>query len=193
MVTETHPRRRLLTVAEYHRMAEAGIFGPDERVELLEGEIVEVAAMGSRHLSCIGRLTTLFKPVTGEQAVLLVRCPVVATDNSEPEPDLMLLRLRPDYYAAAKPAGKDVLLVIEISDTSLAHDGNTKLPIYAAAQIPEAWLVALPRERIEVHSRPIDGEYREIRLYARGDTLTPLAFPDLHLRVDDVLGPPAAG
>lgn len=186
MVTE--PRRRLITVADYHRMAEAGIFGPGERVELLEGAIVEVAAMGSRHAACIDRLNTVLSAGLGGLAIVRVQCPIVATDLSEPEPDLALLRPRPDFYESALPEGKDVLLVIEVADTSLAHDRNTKLPIYAAAGIAESWLVALPRERIETHRNPVGGEYREIRISARGDTLSPLAFPDLRIRVDDILG-----
>ncbi len=164
-------RKRPFSADEYHKLVRAGVLGEDDRVELIEGEIVEMAAVGSRHAACVKRLNALLGQNLAEDAIVSVQDPIRLSDNSEPEPDLALLKPRDDFYAGEHPAPEDVLLVIEVSETSVEYDSEVKLPLYARAGIPEAWLVNLPEQRIEVHSSPVDGEYRQSTRYRSGDSL----------------------
>ena len=184
----TQLSRRLFTVHEYYRMADAGILTEDDRVELIEGEIVQMAAIGSRHAACVDRLNQLFSARVAERAIVRVQNPVRLSERSEPQPDLALLRPRPDFYATAHPMPQDVLLVVEVADTSAGIDPAEKLPLYARSGIPEAWLVDLQEDRVEVHRQPTRRGYQEVRYLERGNRLAPDAFPDLTLAVDDVLG-----
>ena len=180
--------RRLFTVHEYHQMAQAGILTEDDRVELIEGEIVQMAAIGSRHAACVDRLTQLFVVRVAERAIVRVQNPVRLSDYSEPEPDLALLRPQPDFYAAAHPGPADVLLIVEVADTSVGVDRATKMPLYARAGISEAWLVDLHAEQVEVHRQPTPRGYQEVYSLGRGTHLAVTAFPDLTLAVDNILG-----
>lgn len=180
--------KRSFTVEEYHRMAEAGILHEDDHVELIEGEIFEMAAVGSRHAACLDRLTKLFTQRFNEDAIVRVQSPIYLPDNSEPEPDLALLRSRDDFYAGGHPAPEDVLLVVEVSETSVEYDSEVKLPLYARAGIPEVWLVNLPERKIEVHSRPVDGEYRQSTRYRSGDSLTSATVSAPGLPAAEILG-----
>ncbi|HEX2172260.1 MAG TPA: Uma2 family endonuclease, partial [Dehalococcoidia bacterium] len=150
----TRIAKHLFTAAEYHRMAEAGILGEDDRVELIEGEIVDMAPRGSRHAASVRRSDELFsKRLTGS-ATVSTQCPIQLGAHSEPELDLCLLRRRDDYYAAAHPRPEDVLLVLEVADTSLAFDLEVKLPLYARARIPEVWVVDLNDDCVQVYRNP---------------------------------------
>jgi hypothetical protein len=143
--------KRLFTVVEYHRMAEAGILGEDDRVELLEGEIVQMGPIGSRHASCVKRLVDIFIPLqVGRKVILSVRDPIELGEHSEPQPDLTVLKPRPDFYAKAHPGPADVFLLVEVADlsacnaqagTSAAYDRDMKVPLYAQAGVPEVWVV----------------------------------------------------
>ena len=155
------PAKRKLTVDEYNRMGEAGILGPDERVELLDGELYTMAPIGEGHIGGVIGLTFLFNRHLLGRALVSVQNPVRLSNVSEPEPDLVLLQPRDDFYRTMKPRPEDVLLLVEVADSSLAHDRDTKLPQYAAAGIPEAWLVNLVDRRIEVYavvSEPVEME-----------------------------------
>mgnify|MGYP005850732689 CR=1 FL=1 len=176
------------TVEEYHRMGTAGIFSEDDRVELIEGEIVEMSPIGSRHANCVRRLIYLLSRMTGERAVIDVQNPIRLGEYSEPQPDVTLLRPRPDFYAAAHPGPADVLLVIEVADTSADYDREVKVPLYALAGIPEVWLVELYAEQIEVYRQPLPHGYQEVQIVRRGQHLSPQAFPEPALAVDDILG-----
>ena len=180
--------RRLFTVHEYHQMAQAGILNEDDRVELIEGEIVQMASIGSRHAACVDRLTQLFSTRVMGRAIVRVQNPILLSEYSEPQPDLALLRPRPDFYATAHPGPRDILLVVEVADTSAGIDRAAKIPLYARTGIPEAWLVDLLEDRIEVHRQPTPQAYRQVQYLERGATLTLEAFPDLTLAVDDILG-----
>ena len=180
--------RRLFTVHEYYQMAQAGILSEEDRVELIEGELIEMAAIGSRHAACDDRLNHFFSGHTVGQAIVRIQNPIHINERSEPQPDLALLRFRPDFYAAAHPGPQDILLVVEVADTSVGFDRETKIPLYARAGIPESWLVHLPESRIEAHRQPTPTGYQEVIRLARGMRLAPLAFPDLVLAVDDILG-----
>jgi Uma2 family endonuclease len=180
------PRRRF-TVDEYYRMAEAGILGAGERVELIEGEIIEMAAIGSRHASTVKRLNRLLIWGVGDRGVVQVQDPVRLSDLSEPEPDIAVLRPRVDDYAAAHPVPADVLLIVEVADTTVGFDREEKAPLYALAGIGEYWLVDLDADQIEVYRNPGAEGYRDVHRYASGDSLRPIAFPDLTLPVDAIL------
>jgi Uma2 family endonuclease len=180
--------RHCFTVAEYERMGAAGIFSADERVELIEGEIVEMSPIGKRHAACVARLTQLLGPPSQGRAILWVQNPVRLNDYSEPQPDVALLRPRADFYEQSLPGPSDVLLVVEVADTTLEYDRQIKLPLYARAGIPEAWLVNLPEERIEVYSDPAGGEYQTVRSYARGKRLQSHTLAALRVSVSKALG-----
>jgi Uma2 family endonuclease len=180
--------RRHFTVDEYYCMAKAGVLREDERVELLDGEILEMSPIGSRHAACVRGLTERFVLQLAGRAIVSTQNPVRLSSGSEPEPDLALLRPRADGYAKSHPGPEDVLLIIEVSDTTLHYDRDTKLPFYAAAGIPEVWLWDLNGARVLVYREPRDGQYRRTSVIERGGVLSPEAFPDLELLVDDILG-----
>ena len=179
--------RRRFTVGEYYRMAEAGILRPGERVELIEGEIITMAAIGSRHAAVVTRLQRRFERALGDRALVRVQNPVRLSDLSEPEPDVALLRPHADYYASAHPGPADVLLMIEVAETTLAFDRGTKLPLYAIAGIPEYWIVDLGGDRIEVYREPGATGYSDVRRLGRDDTLRVAAFPDYEIAGDAIL------
>jgi Uma2 family endonuclease len=178
--------RRRFTVHDYHRMGEAGILREDDRVELIEGEIVEMAAIGTRHFTCVNQLTRLLVRGVGDGAIVSVQNPVRLDEHSEPQPDLTVLRVRD--YRESLPMPEDVLLLIEVSDSTLAYDRAVKLPLYARAGIREVWILDLPDETVERHTEPSGDGYRYTERVRRGEALAPLAFSDLTLRVDAVLG-----
>jgi Uma2 family endonuclease len=180
--------RRLFTVHEYHQMAQAGILHEDHRVELIEGEIVQMASIGSRHAACVDRLTQLFVMRVAGRAIVRVQNPILLNEYSEPQPALALLRPRPDFYAAAHPWPQDILLVVEVADTSAGIDRAAKIPLYARTGITEIWLVDLQEGRVEVHRQPTLQGYQLVQYLGRGNSLALEAFPDLTLAVDDILG-----
>ena len=181
-------RTHNFTVDEYHRMAEAGVFHEDDRVELIDGQVVEMTPIGVPHAGCVNRLTELFSPLAGTIATLSVQNPVILAEHEEPQPDFTVLRHRADGYGARHPRAADVLLVIEVADTSVESDRQVKIPLYAQAGVPEAWLVNLPAERIEVYRDPAGGGYADVTNVSGGETLTPFLLPDARLSVADVLG-----
>ena len=179
--------RRRFTVDEYDRMTQAGILGEDDRVELLEGEIVEMAPIGSRHAACVKRLNQLMSQRVAGRAIVAVQDPIKLSDFSEPQPDLALLRPRPDFYSESHPGPDDVLLVVEVSDTSADYDRAVKVPLYAAAAIPEVWLVDLAAGTIEVHRGPSSGGYGDVEAMSGVQTFAPQALSDLVLSVSDII------
>ncbi len=153
------PRRHRLTVADYYRMAEVGILANDARVELIDGEIIDMAPPGSLHAAAVHRLNESFVRAAEGRAMVLVQNPIRLSEYSEPQPDLALLRRREDFYSEHHPLPADVLLVIEIADTSLRFDRETKMPLYAVHGIPELWLVDLRGKRLVRHRIPEQGTY----------------------------------
>jgi Uma2 family endonuclease len=152
--TPMEVKRRRFTVYDYHRMGEAGILHEDDRVELIEGELVEMTAIGTRHFSCVNRLNRLLVMTVGDEAIVSVQNPVRLNEYNEPQPDLTMIR--PRDYRESLPIPADVLLLIEVSDTTLAYDRGVKLPLYARAGVREVWIVDLPGETIASH-RPFRG------------------------------------
>ena len=180
--------KRHFTIEEYYRIAAAGVLREDDRVELIEGEIIKMNPIGSRHAACVGRLSKLLERRGGDHAIVWTQNPVEINDYSEPAPDVTLLRLRDDFYAHAKPVPGDVLLIIEVSDSTINYDRKVKAPLYARAGIPEMWLVNLPEEVIEVYTHPLNGTYQETRLVRRGESVTVASAGGLTVEADAVLG-----
>ncbi len=178
---------RRFTVAEYYAMAEAGILTEDDRVELIDGVIVEMSPAGSRHVGCVNLYTRWLSQLVGDRAILQVQGSIHLDDDTEPQPDLALLRDRPDFYSSSHAEPSDVLLLIEVADSSVGYDRHEKLPRYARAGIPEVWLTILPERIIEAHTEPSGGRYTHTRIFAPGDTITPGCFPDVALPVGEIL------
>lgn len=176
------------TVEDYMRMLEAGILSEDDRIELIEGEIIEMSPIGDLHAACVIRLTMLFTRLVGVAALVSVQNPVRLDNHSEPQPDLALLKPRPDFYAQAKPTPDDILLIVEVADSSAHFDRNVKVPLYARALIPLVWLVDLNAGAIEVYSQPAGGAYQQCQVMRRGDRLTIESLPGLVIMADDILG-----
>lgn len=177
-----------ISVQMYHVMAEHGAFAPDERVELIDGEIREMSPIGSRHARCVKFLTSILFKLFSGQYIISVHAPIIATDDSQPQPDISVLRYREDFYKDAHPTGSDVVLVIEVADTSIEFDRSKKIPKYAAAGIPEAWLINLEAECVEVHSVAKETTYGMVRIYQRGEDVISETMPQIKLTVDDILG-----
>ena len=186
--SEVLPARRRFTVAEYHRMAEAGILHEDDRVELLDGQIVEMTPIGNRHVACVNRVTDLVSRLAGNLAMVSVQNPLVLPDRSEPQPDIVVLKRGSHFAGAWLPSHEDTWLVVEVADTSLEHDRDVKIPLYAAAGISESWLVNLRADAIAVYREPGPDGYRSIRVLRRGDNIMPLRLPGVTFKVDDILG-----
>jgi Uma2 family endonuclease len=185
--TKTHEvTRRRFTVHDYHRMGEAGILHEDDRVELIEGEIVEMAAIGTRHFACVNGLTRLLVRGVGDAAIVSVQNPVRLDEHTEPQPDLAVLQTRD--YRESLPRPEDVLLLIEVSDTTLSYDRNVKLPLYARAGIPEVWIVDLAGETVERYTGPSGDSYRHVERARRGEEIRSAALPEPAFRVEAVLG-----
>lgn len=181
--------RRRFTVDEYERMADAGILAEDDRVELVGGEIVEMAPIGPAHAGCVKRLLRLFTALLGDRAMVSVQDPVRLGVDSEPQPDIALLRPRSDFYSTRHPEPADVLLVVEVAMASASYDRLVKLPLYASAGLPQAWLVDLESRSLEIYRLADDrGAYGKPEV-VRGTARAPIdAFPDAALSVSDILG-----
>ena len=182
---------RRFTVAEYYRMAEVGILQPDERVELIKGEIIVMPPIGDRHAMEVRQATRVFYRIAGGTVIISVQNPIHLGEHFQPQPDVALLRFREDNYPA-HPTPADILLVIEVSDTSLNYDRNVKVPLYAGAGIVETWLVNLEADYIEVYRQPGPEGYQQSVIFRRGEKISPVSRPDLELNVDDLLPPPVA-
>ena len=181
-------RTRRFSVEEYHQMVRARILKEDDRMELIEGEIIEMTPIGPRHAVCVAGLTEHFVRSLSTRAVVWAQSPIHLGPYSEPQPDVALLQPPRTRYGNAHPGPEDIFLVIEVADTTVDGDRDRKIPLYARAGIREVWLVDLPAQAIEVYRGPAPDGYRSVQTLRRGRTLTPEAFPDLSLTVDDILG-----
>lgn len=180
--------RRQWSVTEYDRMVEAGILTEQDRVELLDGEIFTMSPIGSRHAACVKRLNRLLSNHVEQAAIVGVQDPIRLSDYSEPQPDLSVCRPREDFYATGHPHPVDVILLVEVADSSLMFDRNEKLPLYAEARIPELWIVDLTGETLTVYADPDNATYRAQRQFGRSQAVVSRALPALVLPVDQVLG-----
>jgi len=188
-------RKHLFTVEEFHRMGEAGIFGEDDRVELIGGEVVRMSPIGWRHAYCVSRLNEILfrfasgQDLLGRRYVVNVQNPIALNRYAEPQPDLVLTEGLP---VGRLPGPAEVALVVEVSDTTLRYDRETKLPLYAAAGVPEVWIVDLQADAVEVHSEPASAEYRAVSRQGRDGRVASATLAGLAFDVAEVLPPPSA-
>jgi Uma2 family endonuclease len=178
------------TVADYYRMAEAGILDEDDRVELLGGQVVDMSPIGPPHASAVDACGEAFAPlVVARRVTVRTQNPLALGEYDEPQPDVAVVRPRPDRYATGHPGAADVLLLIEVAETSLAYDQRTKAAVYAAVGIREVWVLNLPERVLEVYRAPGPLGYEDRQAHQRGERVAPLAFPELELAVADLLPP----
>jgi Uma2 family endonuclease len=156
---EIWPRRHRITVDEYYRMAEVGLLAPDARVELIEGEIIDMAPIGTDHNGVVNQLSQLFNKAVVDLAIVQTQGVVRLDGSSEPQPDLALLVPREDFYGRAHPSPADVLMLIEVSDSTLVYDRDVKIPLYARHGIPEVWIVDLQNKELRIYRSPAEGKY----------------------------------
>jgi len=180
--------KRLFTVDEYERLVQEGILTEDEHIELIEGEIVEMVPTGNHHSGTVKYLLSLLSQTLGASFVIGVRDPIRLPPFSEPEPDISILRARADYYRSRTPSPEDVIFLVEVTDSSASTDRSVKVPLYAAAGIPEVWIVDLAGSLVEIHTVPAEGAYIDVRVAKRGESVCPSFFPDLTIAVNDILG-----
>ena len=181
-------RARRFSVEEYHQMVQARILKEDDRVELIEGEIIEMTPIGPRHALCVDRLNALLGAALRDRAIIRVQGPISVSPHSEPQPDLVIFRPPLASYAESHPGPEDLFLVIEVAETTADDDRTRKIPLYGRAKIKEVWLINLSAQTIEVYRTPTLSGYQDVRIVQRGQTLTPDAFHDLTLTVDEILG-----
>jgi Uma2 family endonuclease len=175
------PRRHRLTVADYHRMGETGILAPDARVELIDGEIIDMAPPGDPHAGTVDQLALVLGPAVTERAHVRVQNPLWLDDHSEPQPDIAVLEPRADFYKSRRPKPSDVLLVVEVADTSLRFDRDDKIPLYARHGVPEVWLVDLRAKRLVRYRNPQQGAFTLIDEPDLGAPLEIAALPGARL------------
>ena len=185
-----HPwvARRKLTVAEYHRMGEAGILTEDDRVELIEGELIAMPPIGSNHAGTVNRLARMLVLAVGDRSVVAVQNPVRLDKHSEPQPDFALLLPRADYYRSEHPRPADVLLLIEVAFSSLNYDRAVKRALYARHRIPEFWIVSLVTNEVEVCRAPEGEDYSLVSIVGRDGELEPVRLPGVIIPVATLLG-----
>jgi Uma2 family endonuclease len=179
--------KKLFTSDDINKMYEAGILGPDDRVELLDGEII-LMNPGRKHTACTDRANALFTEALGRRAIVSIQGPIVIDIHNEPKPDVLVLKPRTDFYASFDRTIEHALLVIEISDTTLDRDLRRKLPHYAASGVPDFWVEDLQHDLILVFREPEGNGYKEHLTFGRDDAISPLAFPDVVFTVADLLG-----
>ena len=169
-------------------MTEAGILSESDRVELIDGEVIEMSPIGSRHAACVDRLNQILCLLLGKHLIVRVQNPIRLDEYSEPQPDLCLLQPRADFYAQAHPTPADVLLVVEVADSSAGFDREVKLPLYAQASVPEVWLINLPADSVEIYAQPSGGKYQKSRELKRGEIIISETISQLSLAANTVLG-----
>ncbi len=179
--------KRLFDVDDYHRMAQAGILSEDDRVELIGGEIVAMTPIGPRHNASVNRATRALVTTVGDRAIVQVQGSVRLDRFQEPQPDLVLLRSQPDFYASRLPGAADILLIIEVAESSLDYDREVKARIYAQSEVQEYWLVDLDERLVSCYTEPQGGAYQRLQQCRAGQSLAPRALPECTIAVDVLL------
>jgi Uma2 family endonuclease len=180
--------RRRFTVDDYHRMGDSGILSPTDRVELIDGEIVAMTPIGPRHGACVDRTNRALTTAVGTSAIVRVQGSVRLDLFHEPEPDIVLLRPRADFYASAHPGPADILLIVEFAESSIDYDRDIKTRVYAKAGVPEYWLVDLNDDVVHVHADPSNGIYRTLASCRRGQSIAPRALTSCAISTLDLIG-----
>jgi len=185
--SQPQPRRLRFTVDEYYKMIELGMLKDYEKAEIIEGELIQKMPIGKKHSAVVEKLNEILRDRLGKSVSLRNQQPVRFGKYNEPEPDLAILHRREDFYANTRPVPKDVLILIEVSDATLKYDRDTKLTLYAEAGVPEAWIVNLPNDIIEIHQKPSVGIYQLTKIFKRGEQIESEILPDLKLEVNEIL------
>jgi Uma2 family endonuclease len=181
-----YPQKHPISAEEYLRMGKAGVFAPEARLELIEGEIIEMAPIDPPHAGCVKTLNRLLSRRAADHAIVSVQDPLVISDRSVPQPDLALLRPRRDDYRRSHPAASDVLLVVEVSDTTLAFDLRTKVPLYARCAIAELWVVDVNEQVLHVFRDPGAAGYATSLTFTGEQAVASTAIPDAVLQVQEL-------
>ena len=179
--------KRLFDVRDYYRMAEAGILQEGDKVELIEGEVLAMSPIGSPHSAAIDRAARALMKLSGDAAIVRIQGPVRLDDYNEPQPDIALLRPKKDFYAAGHPSPPDILLIVEIAQSSLQFDQTIKLRLYGRAGVPEYWVSDIQHDRLFAYSDFEADSYRTIRELHRGDFIAPKLLPERQIPVDSLL------
>lgn len=179
--------RRFITVDEYHQMGETGIFKEDEHLELIDGEIVKMTPIGSRHASCVDRLNEFFVTLLTGRAIVRVQNPIYLSEHSELEPDIAITKRYEKAYITKHPEPKDIYLIVEVADTSINFDREVKIPLYAKAGIIEVWLVDLNEDCVEIYQKPAHDKYHIIYKKYGAETISPLSFPDYKITLNELI------
>jgi len=180
--------RRKITVAEFQRMGDIGIFHNDERLELIDGEIIKMTPIGSRHAYCVNRMAEFLITHLGNRAMVSTQNPVCLGKYSEPQPDIAIIKRTERKYMTSHPDASDVYLIIEFADSSINFDHDVKLPAYAKAGIQEVWIVDLISGCIEIYQEPTTSGYKKVNKKKGSDTFSPSSFPDITIIVNQALG-----
>lgn len=184
--TQPQPRRLRFTVDEYYKMIELGMLKDYEKAEIIEGELIQKMPIGDRHAAAVDFLNRFIIRNVSDDVLVRIQNPVRLSDYDEPEPDVVLADLR-KYNGKRHPQPSEIILVIEVSDSTLKYDRNTKLLLYAEAEIPEVWIVNLPNNIVEIHQKPSNGIYQLTKIFKRGEIIESEMLPDLRLGVDEIL------
>jgi Uma2 family endonuclease len=188
MIRHSHDiLRHRFTREDYHRMAETGILHPRARVELLDGEIVEMSPIGPRHSAIVDRLSRYFNAHASKNSICRAQGSISLFGESEPEPDVVLLKYRDDFYEKALPTPDDVMLIVEVAESSRGIDLGAKLRLYAESKIIDYWVVDLTADTFIVHRDPVDDHYASVTVHEPHATIAPIALPDVSVRVDSIL------
>jgi len=176
------------TIEEYHRLTQTGILHEDDNVELIEGRIVDMTPIGTKHASCVTRLNEIFSERLQRSVIISVQNPIYINEYSEPEPDIAILKRRSDFYSERLPCPDDILLIIEVADTSIEYDKVIKIPLYAKAKVQEVWIINLLDNAIEVYRSPSSEGYRIVTKIDHTLTVSPQSFPDVNITSAQILG-----
>lgn len=175
------------TVETYEKMIKGEIFTPQDKVELINGEIVEMSPIGLKHATTVIRLTNLFPLFFQDKALVSVQNSIILNDYSQPEPDLVLLKNREDFYEQKRPSSEDIFLLIEVSDSTLKYDQEIKLPLYAENHIQETWIINLNNSSIEVYRQPENNFYQQQKILTKKDKISCLAFPEIEINIGKLI------
>lgn len=174
-------QRRKLSVSDFHRMGEAGILHEADRIELIDGELIQMAPIGVVHASKVNRLNRMLLRAVGNAANVSVQNPIALPPRDEPQTDIALLKARADDYLGGLPSAADVLLIVEVADTTLGYERDIKIPLYARHGVAEVWLVDLRSEAVIIHRQPGAEGYRDVSTAAPGGVISPISLPHVQL------------
>ncbi|MFN4814309.1 MAG: Uma2 family endonuclease [Pseudanabaena sp.] len=188
-LTVSTPTKYRLSVEQYYKMAEVGILGIEQRTELIEGEIIEMSAIGTKHAICVSNLAELLTVQTIQIAHVRQQNPIHLSDRSEPQPDIVLVKRPSSRYADCHPQPEDIFLLIEVSDSTLKYDREVKLPLYVKAGIAEVWIVNIEEQVFEVYSSLNQDRYEQVKIYGKGEVVSMSMFENIVISVNEIFEP----